>query len=93
MSARSSGFSAPTCESACKNDPPLAVDKDLDAFEFTDSPVNEMQVKRLFEGSFLADHTNIGFNTLDQAGLLQAVHTGKREPHRDPGFWAGRADG
>lgn len=35
------------------------VDKDLDRFEFSDSPVNEMQVKRLYEGSFIADHTNI----------------------------------
>ncbi|UFS71369.1 IS21-like element helper ATPase IstB [Geomonas sp. RF6] len=35
------------------------VDKDLDKFDFTDSPVNEMQVRRLFEGSFLADHTNV----------------------------------
>jgi len=35
------------------------VDKDLDRFQFCDSPVNEMQVKRLYEGSFLADHTNV----------------------------------
>jgi DNA replication protein DnaC len=35
------------------------VDKSLDRFEFSDSPVNEMQVKRLYEGSFLADHTNV----------------------------------
>lgn len=35
------------------------VDKDLDTFDFTASPVNEMQVRRLYEGSFLADHTNI----------------------------------
>ena len=35
------------------------VDKDLDRFDFTDSPVNEMQVKRLHEGIFLSDHTNI----------------------------------
>lgn len=34
-------------------------DKDLDAFKFSDSPVNEMQVRRLYEGGFLADHTNI----------------------------------
>jgi len=35
------------------------VDKDLDRFEFTDSPVNEMQVRHLYEGSFLSDQTNI----------------------------------
>jgi DNA replication protein DnaC len=35
------------------------VDKDLDRFDFTVSPVNEMQVRHLFDGSFLSDHTNI----------------------------------
>ena len=35
------------------------VDKDLDRFEFTASPVNEMQVRHLYDGSFLADHTNV----------------------------------
>lgn len=35
------------------------VDKDLDRFDFTISPVNEMQVRRLHDGSFLSDHTNI----------------------------------
>jgi DNA replication protein DnaC len=35
------------------------VDKDLDRFDFTASPVNEMQVRRLYDGSFLADHTNV----------------------------------
>ncbi|ABQ27047.1 IS21-like element ISGur15 family helper ATPase IstB [Geotalea uraniireducens] len=35
------------------------VDKDLDRFEFTASPVNEMQVRHLYSGNFLADHTNI----------------------------------
>jgi DNA replication protein DnaC len=35
------------------------VDKDLDRFNFTSSPVNEMQVRSLYEGSFLSDHTNI----------------------------------
>jgi DNA replication protein DnaC len=35
------------------------VDKDLDRFEFTASPVNEMQVRHLYGGNFLADHTNI----------------------------------
>jgi len=37
----------------------LPVDKSLDRFQFSDSPVNEMQVKRLYEGSFLSDHTNV----------------------------------
>jgi len=35
------------------------VDKDLDRFEFTASPVNEMQVRHLYNGNFLADHTNV----------------------------------
>jgi DNA replication protein DnaC len=35
------------------------VDKDLDRFEFTASPVNEMQIRNLHEGRFLSDHTNV----------------------------------
>jgi len=35
------------------------VDKDLDRFDFTVSPVNEMQVRHLYDGSFLSDNTNI----------------------------------
>ena len=35
------------------------VDKDLDRFEFAATPVNEMQVRTLYEGAFLSDHTNI----------------------------------
>jgi len=35
------------------------VDKDLDRFDFTVSPVNEMQVRHLYDGNFLSDHTNI----------------------------------
>jgi DNA replication protein DnaC len=35
------------------------VDKDLDRFDFTVSPVNEMQVRHLYDGNFLVDHTNI----------------------------------
>jgi DNA replication protein DnaC len=35
------------------------VDKDLDRFDFSASPVNEMQVKNLHEGRFIADHTNV----------------------------------
>lgn len=34
------------------------VDKDLDRFDFTVSPVNEMQVRHLYDGTFLADNTN-----------------------------------
>ena len=37
----------------------LPVDKSLDQFDFTASPVNEMQVRHLHEGNFLSDHTNI----------------------------------
>lgn len=35
------------------------VDKDLDRFDFTASPVNEMQIRNLNEGRFLSDHTNV----------------------------------
>jgi DNA replication protein DnaC len=35
------------------------VDKDLDRFDFTASPVNEMQVRHLYDGNFIADHTNV----------------------------------
>jgi len=35
------------------------VDKDLDQFNFSTSPVNEMQVRCLYEGDFLVDHTNV----------------------------------
>ena len=35
------------------------VDKDLDRFDFTSSPVNEMQIRNLHEGRFLSDHTNV----------------------------------
>ncbi|NTW35676.1 MAG: ATP-binding protein [Syntrophobacteraceae bacterium] len=35
------------------------VDKDLDRFDFTATPVSEMQVRSLYEGSFLGDHTNV----------------------------------
>ncbi|MBV5340377.1 MAG: IS21-like element helper ATPase IstB [Deltaproteobacteria bacterium] len=34
-------------------------DKDLDRFEFTATPVSEMQVRTLYRGNFLADHTNV----------------------------------
>jgi DNA replication protein DnaC len=35
------------------------VDKDLDRFDFAQSPVNEMQVRHIHEGGFLSDHTNV----------------------------------
>ena len=35
------------------------VDKDLDQFNVTESPVNETQVRHLYDGNFLADHTNV----------------------------------
>jgi DNA replication protein DnaC len=34
------------------------VDKALDQFDFTASPVNEMQIRHLHGGNFLSDHTN-----------------------------------
>jgi len=35
------------------------IDKDLDHFDFTSSPVNETLVRTLYEGSFLPDHKNV----------------------------------
>lgn len=35
------------------------IDKDLDRFEFAETPVNEMHVRTLNDGSFLSDHSNI----------------------------------
>ncbi len=35
------------------------VDKDLDSFDFRASPVQEMQVRSLYEGSFLATKSNV----------------------------------
>ncbi len=34
-------------------------DKELDLFDFTATPVNEMQVRNLYACHFLADHTNV----------------------------------
>jgi DNA replication protein DnaC len=35
------------------------VDKDLDSFEFSASPVQEMQVRSLYQGSFLSTRSNV----------------------------------
>jgi len=35
------------------------VDKDLDRFDFTASPVNETQVRSLYDGRFLSDKSNV----------------------------------
>jgi len=35
------------------------LDKDLDRFDFETTPINEMQVRHLYGGNFLADHTNV----------------------------------
>lgn len=35
------------------------LDKDLDRFDFTATPINEMQVRHLYTGGFLADYTNV----------------------------------
>jgi len=34
-------------------------DKDIDTFEFGDSPVNETQVRSLYDGSFISDRNNV----------------------------------
>jgi len=60
--------------------------KDLDQFDFSASPVNEMQVRSLYEGQFLATRSNIiliggtgtGKTHLAIAIARQAIHSGKR---------------
>lgn len=62
------------------------VAKDLDQFDFTASPVNEMQVRNLYEGQFLATQSNViliggtgtGKTHLAIAIARQAIHSSKR---------------
>jgi DNA replication protein DnaC len=62
------------------------VDKDLDHFNFEESPVNETQVRSLYEGSFLKDKSNIilvggtgsGKTHLAIAIARQSIRNGKR---------------
>jgi DNA replication protein DnaC len=62
------------------------VDKDLDRFDFTATPVNEMQVRNLYGGHFLADHTNVimvggtgtGKTHLAIAIARQSIRSGKK---------------
>ena len=62
------------------------VDKDLDLFNFAESPVNEAQVRSLYEGSFLKDRSNIilvggtgsGKTHLAIAIARQTIRNGKR---------------
>lgn len=37
------------------------VDKDLDSFDFSASPIEEMQIRSLYAGSFLSTHSNLLF--------------------------------
>ena len=48
------------------------VDKDLDSFEFDDSPVNEAQVRSLYQGGFLPTRSNVL--------LIGGTGTGKTHP-------------
>jgi len=62
------------------------VDKDLDRFEFTETPINEMQVRHLYDGNFLSDHTNVimvggtgsGKTHLAIAIAKQSIRNGKK---------------
>ena len=62
------------------------VDKALDHFNFTESPVNEMQIRHLHEGSFISDQTNIimvggtgsGKTHLAIAIARQSIRTGRK---------------
>lgn len=62
------------------------VDKDLDRFDFAASPVNEMQVRSLYDGRFLSDKSNVilvggtgtGKTHLAIAIARQAVRNDKR---------------
>lgn len=61
-------------------------DKDLDRFDFEGTPVNEMQIRTLYEGAFLSDQTNIimvggtgtGKTHLAIAIARQSVRNGKK---------------
>ena len=60
--------------------------KDLDQFDFSASPVNEMHVRSLHEGQFLATQSNViliggtgtGKTHLAVSMARQAIHSGKR---------------
>ncbi len=60
--------------------------KDLDQFDFSASPVNEMQVRSLYEGQFLSTRSNViliggtgtGKTHLAIAIARQTIHSGKR---------------
>jgi DNA replication protein DnaC len=62
------------------------VDKDLDRFEFTETPINEMQVRHLYDGNFLSDHSNVimvggtgtGKTHLAIAIAKQSIRNGKK---------------
>lgn len=62
------------------------VAKDLDQFDFSASPVNEMQVRSLYEGQFLATQSNViliggtgtGKTHLAISIARQTIHSGKR---------------
>ncbi len=62
------------------------VAKDLDQFDFSDSPVNETQLRTLYEGQFLAAQSNVilvggtgtGKTHLAIAIARQMIRTGKR---------------
>jgi DNA replication protein DnaC len=62
------------------------VDKDLDQFEFAASPVNEVQVRSLYEGRFLANKSNVilvggtgtGKTHLAISIARHAIRSGKR---------------
>lgn len=61
-------------------------DKDLDRFAFEGTPVNEMQVRTLYQGAFVSNHTNIimvggtgtGKTHLAIAIARQSVRNGKK---------------
>ena len=62
------------------------LDKDLDQFDFTASPINEMQVRHLYDGAFLSDHTNLimvggtgtGKTHLAIAIVRQSIRSGRK---------------
>jgi len=68
------------------------VAKDLDQFDFSSSPVNETQVRTLYEGQFLATQSNIilvggtgtGKTHLAIAIARKLVHSGKRCRYFNP---------
>ncbi|WP_083844487.1 ATP-binding protein [Hydrocarboniphaga effusa] len=54
--------------------------RDLDSYEFAESPVNEQQVRHLYEGSFMSEARNIVLVGGPGTGKTHLVKSVCREP-------------